>query len=102
VVDWLEALERAEEKRITHNTPPSIDDSLEEEHSNASGVRTDKTDKRVPDSETLRRETVSERFPICKKHHARDCEPCYRELDRVVDQGMKPRSAMEEIYFKEE
>jgi hypothetical protein len=46
-VDWLEALERAEKKRVTHNTPPSKDDALEEENSNACGVRTDKTDKRV-------------------------------------------------------
>ena len=34
----------------------------------------------------------------CKKHHAQDCAPCYRELDRLVDQGMKPKFAMEAMY----
>ncbi len=40
--------------------------------------------------------------PVCKKHHARACEECYRELDQLVDAGMKPRFAMEEIYLQEE
>jgi len=101
-MDWLEILEKAEKNTATHNTPPSKEDALGGKPSDAYGVRTDKTDKRVSVSGTSRREIVSDRYPTCKKHHAQDCGPCYLELDRVVDQGMKPRFAMEEIYFKKE
>ncbi len=86
-MDWLEVLERAEKKNYTHNTPPSKEKVVDEKNPNAYGVRTDKTDKSPL---------------VCKKHRVRDCEPCYRELDRVVDQGMKPKFAMQEIYVTEE
>ena len=39
---------------------------------------------------------------VCKKHHAKDCEPCYRELDDTIERGMKPSFAMEEIYLQGE
>jgi putative DNA primase/helicase len=39
-------------------------------------------------------------LPVCKKHHAHDCGECYRELDRLVDQGMKPKFAVEGVYLE--
>ena len=39
--------------------------------------------------------------PVCKKHHARDCGPCYRELNDLIDQGTKPGFAMEDVFLQQ-
>ena len=68
----MKLLDKAEKKNI-HNTPPSKENAIEEENSDAYGAGTDKTDKRVPETEA-------------------------GEAEREIEEGMAERIAKAEVF----